>query len=965
LTPEEQAWLAAHPDIALGASTTYPPFVIKRDDGTYEGVLVDYLEAASRLLGQRIRLHIEDPWIKVQERAEKREIDGLALGGKSSDRAVLYLATDTLFDTYFSIFGLAKDEHPIRRFTDLDGKRIGHKVGAKPTIELLQKLPNAILIPYNDNEELSQALLSKEVEFVGDWITFDFFRKRTLQGMIDNIYLIDEYPMVMVSHIRKDWPEFVSIMNKVIAAMRQDELPRIMDKWFIDWPQQASTTSIQLTPEERAWLDQTPTVRVRIVDYPPYQMVEGNLPPQGITIEYLKLIGGRAGIEFKYEVTDQPFAEFLESMKQGKGPDMTALIARTPKREQYLSFTEPYLYSPYVIFIRQDDSPILDIQGLLGKTVAIPRGFVVQEQLESNYPGIKLTLVDSDEKALQAVATGQADAYIGSLTVASHIIHQKGLSHLKVTAAAPFANQTLSMGIRNDIPQLSSIIEKALASITAEERTTIRNKYLSIIFEQGIDKAEVLKWVLIFGGSALGILLTVLLWNRQMSREIRRRKQTELALKQAKSEAEAANQAKSSFLANVSHELRTPLNAILGFSRLLAREQNATPSQQEKLAIINRSGEHLLAMINDVLDLSKIEAGRIELEPEVFELPQLLGDVGRMFEVRAERHGLRFERSLDPGLARYVKADAGKLRQILINLLNNAVKFTAQGGIVLRARSAPVPGDPAMVGLQLEVEDSGCGMSPERQERIFEPFVQAEPTQSGTKGTGLGLAISKSFVALMGGQISVDSTLGEGSLFRVELPVASSLLREAGFEIREAENGAEAIDRFQQWQPHLIWMDMRMPVLDGYEAIPKIRKLAGGDAVKIVAITASAFKEQRPDILAAGCDEVVLKPFRAHEIFDTMARLLDIQYLYEEEGEEAPRKETIHLTAEMLAGLPEELLDELRESSQALNSEAALEVISRLAQQAPEVASALRKLVDHYQFDELQDLLGVSRNSHA
>ena len=193
----------------------------------------------------------------------------------------------------------------------------------------------------------------------------------------------------------------------------------------------------------------------------------------------------------------------------------------------------------------------------------------------------------------------------------------------------------------------------------------------------------------------------------------------------------------------------------------------------------------------------------------------------------------------------------------------------------------------------------------------------------------------------------------------------SSLLREAGFEIREAENGAEAIDRFQQWQPHLIWMDMRMPVLDGYEAIPKIRKLAGGDAVKIVAITASAFKEQRPDILAAGCDEVVLKPFRAHEIFDTMARLLDIQYLYEEEGEEAPRKETIHLTAEMLAGLPEELLDELRESSQALNSEAALEVISRLAQQAPEVASALRKLVDHYQFDELQDLLGVSRNSHA
>ena len=179
--------------------------------------------------------------------------------------------------------------------------------------------------------------------------------------------------------------------------------------------------------------------------------------------------------------------------------------------------------SPTVIFTREQDKPILDISRLTGKTLAVPRGFVVQQQLDKDYPEIRQALYDSDEAALQAVATGQADAYIGNLTVASHIVHGRGFSHLRVAAASPFGDQALSMGNRNDWPELTSIINKALVNITEEEKTAIRNKYLAIKFEQGINKAEVLKWALIVGGSTLSIVLLFLFWNRQMSREISKR----------------------------------------------------------------------------------------------------------------------------------------------------------------------------------------------------------------------------------------------------------------------------------------------------------------------------------------------------------------------------------------------------------------------------------------------------------
>ena len=460
----------------------------------------------------------------------------------------------------------------------------------------------------------------------------------------------------------------------------------------------------------------------------------------------------------------------------------------------------------------------------------------------------------------------------------------------------------------------------------------------------------------------------------------------------ARKEAERANQAKTIFLTSMSHELRTPLNAILGFAQVMERDKTLNAKQHDHVGIIMRSGEHLLGLINDVLEMSKIESGQTTLNESVFDLPELLRGIEEMMQVRANARQLQLLFEWDDDLPRYIRTDEGKLRQILINLVGNGIKFTKEGGVAVRVAAA------ADQGLIVEVEDTGHGIAPEEMDKLFKPFIQTESGRQNQEGTGLGLALSRQFAQLMGGDIAVRSQIGHGTTFtvtiRYELASATDLpqqeaprrvraidpddtreyrilvvddkwenrhlmstwLTNVGFKVREAANGKEAVEIWESWEPQLIWMDMRMPIMNGYEATKHIKSTDKGNATVVIALTASALESEKASIMVAGCDDFVRKPTRESIIMDKMSQHLGVQFVYEDELPYVPEM-TEELSAETLAALPATWRARLSDAADRLDLEACDALLREIRADHPAIAAGLHEWVSAFRFDKIQAIL--------
>jgi len=464
--------------------------------------------------------------------------------------------------------------------------------------------------------------------------------------------------------------------------------------------------------------------------------------------------------------------------------------------------------------------------------------------------------------------------------------------------------------------------------------------------------------------------------------------------------AESANQAKSVFLANMSHELRTPLNAVLGFSQLMQRSTDLSEENRDNLNTIIRSGEHLLALINDVLEMSKLEAGRTTIYQSSFDLPSLLKDLHSMLYLQAANKRVEFQVDYSDDIPQYIYTDKQKLRQILINLLTNAIKFTVSGQVAIQVTTLAMSNlSQTPYLLRFEVTDTGRGIDSSELDMLFEPFMQAKEGKRAEEGSGLGLAISQQFVELLGGKIQVHSEVGVGSRFWFDIPIklgkktdveihnktAQSiiglapgqptyrllivddkwenrnlllkLLEPFGFELREANNGIEAMTEWETWQPDLIWMDIRMPIMDGYEAIKKIRDAEKEKATVIIAL--SAFEEKRTAVLAAGCDDFINKPYKETQIFEAMAKHLGVCYLYKDEADVEAEVLTIGediLTPARLRKLPDSWRMKLANAVKSLNLETSETIIQEISTQDKPLAQQLSKLVNEFRFDVLQEL---------
>ncbi|MEG4121068.1 GAF domain-containing protein [Microcoleus sp. N9_B4] len=544
----------------------------------------------------------------------------------------------------------------------------------------------------------------------------------------------------------------------------------------------------------------------------------------------------------------------------------------------------------------------------------------------------------------------------------------------------------------------------------------------------------------------------------QAKTEIADRKLAEIALQKAVVAADSANRAKSEFLSSMSHELRTPLNAILGFSQVMVRDSSLNNQHQQHLEIINRAGEHLLALINDILEMSKIEAGRSQLNESSFNLMRLLKTLEEMFRLKAKSKKLQLNLEVGDGVPHFVTGDEGKLRQILINLVGNAIKFTERGSVTLRVKNqvqeslrgetaesdtqeslavetAAIQTKPGwcagsnqsaqaefdcvdansirpvflqkselFLRLQFEIEDTGLGIAPEEMNKLFEPFEQTKTGQKSQQGTGLGLPISRKFVQMMGGDITVSSTPELGSKFAFDIQISLApaseikilkpqkkvialapnqpeyrilvvddradnclvidrLLSPLGLIVRSARDGQEAITVWEDWQPHLIWMDMQMPVMDGYEATRKIKAHPLGKQTVIVALTASAFEEERQTILGAGCDDFMRKPFEAKILFAKMEELLGVRYIYEE-SVDAPlenESEISGLTSNQsvesqLCQMPLEWVEKISHAAHECCDDKIVKLIEEMPSQFALAAQYLTTLVQDFLFDDIIEI---------
>jgi PAS domain S-box-containing protein len=1008
LTADERRWISEHPEIRLGIDPEFAPFEFIGEDGSYQGMASDIVELMNKRLGLNMRVVHTTLWKEAVEMTRSRDLDVLPCVGASEERKA-FLSFTQPYISFHRVIVTRLDSTFYGQLDELSTLRVAVQENTSQHA-FLKERSSLLPLLYPTFLDTLTAVAQGEADCaVGNAATTAYWIKKLGLGNLKLVVPENDTGEYLRFGVRNDWPELVSILDKGIASLTEEEILAIRRKWMdvdiqpgLDMRRAAAVAALVMLlclpvllvitlknrRLRREIASRLAAEAARRESEESYQnLVQGansiimRMSTEG-TILFLNAFGERFLGFSSEEIVGRNLVGTIVPETETSGRDLRALMDALAKNPEHFEVNENenITRDGRRVWVAWTNRPFYDKKGMLAEVLCVGNDVTAHRQAAEMLRRYEFIVNTVDNMMSVINANGCYEAVNDAWCAATGRSREEAIGKSVATVWPEAVAHSVIL------PRLQRCLQgEMIAYEAAIPLPTAGEVYCDVAMYPFTDATDHQTRVIV------------------VAQDVTDRKRAEIALHQAKQAAESGNRAKSAFLANMSHEIRTPMNAVLGYTQLLLRSPNLTHEQQHALKAIRRSGDHLLALISDILELSRIEAGHVDLNPETFSVAAMINDLDLMFRVRTDAKGLTLNFQLSDDMPPHLVADRGRIQQVLINLIGNAVKFTERGGIVLRARACLDASEGALAPLlvTMEVEDTGRGMDAGHLDTIFGNFEQVDTTPGHNEGTGLGLTISRNFARLMGGDVSVSAEPGHGSCFTFtfragegtagDLPappeyrqvlgiepghepcrvlvvddrdtnrdVLLRMLQPLGFETREAVNGKEGLDAFEAWRPQIILVDIVMPVMDGKELIRRIRALPDGAAVAIVALTASTLQEERDTVLALGANAFLRKPFREEDLLEAIRIHADVPFVYGDEMREPNPMPgemlSIAQARAALGGLPPALAAQLHSIVMRGAINESRTIVEEIQEYDPHLADLVRQRADGYVLDELHAL---------